>query len=85
MIWSKDREASKGSQLTSVISTRKQKPRGELETKQMSQIFQTAKSVLVLGSADPRVLEIFHQVFDEIASSFSFILGENYLALISNS
>lgn len=47
----------------------------------MRQIFWTAKSIQVLGKTDSRVLEMFHRVFDELATTLSFILAEANLAL----
>lgn len=48
----------------------------------MRQVFQTAKSIRVLGNAASRVLEIFYRVFDELVTSLSFFLVGEYLPLI---
>lgn len=59
---------SEGSPFTSAFGTVRRKPLRELGTEQMRMIFQTAKSIQMLGNADSRFLEMFHQVFDELGT-----------------
>lgn len=71
--------------VVSVFGAKEQKPLRQVETKQTRQIFRTEISSKVLGNCSSRVPEMFHRIFDDLSSSFSFIFPGAYLPLIVSS
>lgn len=61
-----------------------QKRLRKLSTKKMCQIFQTAKSIQVLGNADHRMPYTFSQVFSDLGTPLSIILIGACLLLVLN-
>lgn len=73
------------SSFTSISGAVEGNPLRELETEQIRQLFRSAKSTQIRGNAGSRFLGMFHRVFDELATAFSFVLTRAYLPLIVSS
>lgn len=78
----KANQRSKGSHFSSVFGAVAQNPLQELETKQVCYMFRDVRLIQLLGNADTRVLELFHRVFDELATPLSFFQAAAYLTSI---